>query len=78
MLSVCEDIWYSLASNEHLFDPLSALQPADFDLLVNLSASPYDHDKLHQRYTLFSDLQKRFGRPLLYVNQVGANDEIAI
>ncbi|MDR2141625.1 MAG: NAD+ synthase [Deltaproteobacteria bacterium] len=76
-VTICEDIW-----NDEAFwpRPLYALDPLedhpDFDLLVNLSASPFSVGKQRLREEMLVALTRKLGRAALYVNQVGANDEL--
>jgi NAD+ synthase/NAD+ synthase (glutamine-hydrolysing) len=76
-LTICEDIW-----NDEAFwtRPLYSLDPlADhppFDLLVNLSASPFSVGKQQLRESMLAALTMKTKAQALYVNQVGANDEL--
>lgn len=75
-LSVCEDIWQE--QEKYPVDPIASLVARGMvpDLLINISASPYHHGKLAQRYNIFSSLCRRHQLPLFYVNQVGGQDEL--
>ena len=75
-LSVCEDIWQE--QGKYPIDPVATLARHDMkpDFLINISASPYHHGKLGQRQQVFSSLCRRHKLPLLYVNQVGGQDEL--
>ncbi|HEB69601.1 MAG TPA: NAD+ synthase [Desulfobulbus sp.] len=75
-LSVCEDIWPD--EQKYPLDPIAALMDQETvpDLLINISASPYYNGKLGQRSALFSSLCRKYNLPLLYVNQVGGQDEL--
>ncbi len=44
--------------------------------MVNASASPFVVDKHDFRLQLLGEQARRFARPLIYVNQVGGNDEL--
>jgi NAD+ synthase (glutamine-hydrolysing) len=57
-------------------DPIAALQPRQPDLLLNLSASPFSQAKTGLRRQLASRAAGRLGCPVVYVNQVGGNDEL--
>src|SRR6266478_1383377 len=46
------------------------------ELSINGSASPFVVGKHKFRVELFSSQVKQFGKPLVYVNQVGGNDEL--
>jgi len=77
LLSICEDLW---ACNDPLLaarygrDPLDDAQPAD--LLINLSASPFARGKLERRLNTLASASAKLQTPILYLNQVGANDEL--
>src|SRR4051812_23077268 len=78
-LTICEDLW----NDEKLIprrlyhqNPIADLHAAGAQLLINASASPFVVNKHDFRIELFGAQVKRFGRPLVYVNQVGGNDEL--
>ncbi|MFO7628234.1 MAG: NAD+ synthase [Prochlorococcaceae cyanobacterium] len=78
-LSLCEDLWVEeelqgqrLAGS----DPIAALAPLQPELLLNLSASPFARGKNELRRELAGRAARRLGCPVLYVNQVGGNDEL--
>ena len=78
-ISICEDLW----NDEHLItrrlyhqNPIAELDAAGADILINCSASPFVVDKHEFRIKLFGGQAKRFANPLIYVNQVGGNDEL--
>ena len=78
-LSLCEDLWVSpeiTGYEPQDQDPVGDLQPFGIDLLINLSASPYGHGKRAQRQQLAAAAARRLQCPVLYVNQVGGNDEL--
>ncbi|MDR2743758.1 MAG: NAD+ synthase [Desulfovibrio sp.] len=75
--TVCEDIWNDSASRTtpaYALDPLADLPP--FDVLVNLSASPFTVGKQRLREDMLSAIARRFGAPVLYVNCAGGNDDL--
>ena len=77
-VTVCEDIWRQtgeLTSRYH-GDPVSALVSQGAQALLNLSASPFTMGKIETRQNLLQQLAKQHGIPLIYVNQVGGNDEL--
>ena len=78
-LTICEDLWVEEELLEQRLegpDPIAALQPLQLDLLLNLSASPYGLGKLALRQQLAGRAATRLGCPVVYVNQVGGNDEL--
>ncbi|PHV10502.1 NAD+ synthase [Chitinimonas sp. BJB300] len=72
---ICEDAWNNQGS-DYAIDPLQTLADAKVDLIVSINASPSDVGKPAQRHELFAGLARRSGVPLVYVNQVGGNDQI--
>ncbi|MCT0225717.1 NAD+ synthase [Synechococcus sp. CS-1328] len=78
-LTICEDLWVDEHLQGHRLagaDPIAALLPHRLDLLLNLSASPFGQEKVALRQTLASRAATRLGCPVVYVNQVGGNDEL--
>lgn len=76
-ISVCEDAWFS---DEHMGRRIYRTDPAvdlkGADLVVNTSASPFELNKRERRRENFSGFVRRTGAPVIFVNQVGGNDEI--
>ncbi|MGQ5522007.1 NAD+ synthase [Chitinimonas sp. PSY-7] len=72
---ICEDAWNN-GGNDYTIDPVQALAKAGVDLIVSINASPSNVGKPAQRHGLFADMARRSGVPLVYVNQVGGNDQI--
>lgn len=78
-LTICEDLW-----NNHQFegrrvygvDPIARTVEAGAELLINLSGSPYRAGVQQERETLFAAQVREYGVPLVYVNQVGGNDDL--
>jgi len=77
-VTICEDLWRpesSLHARYH-FDPIPALTGQGAQVIINLSASPFTLGKMEVRRRLLSDHARRLGLPVIYVNQVGGNDEL--
>lgn len=79
-LTICEDMWSEqsglFARPIYSCDPVAELAAAGADLILNLSASPFDVGKFDERHAIMSGHSKRLRIPLVYVNQVGGNDEL--
>ncbi|MFT7286856.1 MAG: NAD+ synthase (glutamine-hydrolyzing), partial [Halieaceae bacterium] len=67
-LTVCEDIWAK--------GPAKQAAAAGAQLLINLNASPYHRGKQRQRLDIVADQARSNGFPIVYVNQVGGQDEL--
>ena len=78
-LTICEDLWVDDALQRDRLvgpDPIEQLIPEQPDLVINLAASPFDADKPALRRELAAAAAKRLDCPLVYLNQVGGNDEL--
>jgi NAD+ synthase (glutamine-hydrolysing) len=78
-LTICEDLWVEEELQGHRLagaDPIADLQAQRLDLLLNLSASPFGQAKAALRRRLAARAATRLGVPVVYVNQVGGNDEL--
>jgi NAD+ synthase (glutamine-hydrolysing) len=78
-VSICEDLW----NDERLIgrriyheDPIGQLAAAGARLLINVSASPFWLDKHPFRQRLFGHQARKHRLPIVFVNQVGGNDEL--
>jgi NAD+ synthase (glutamine-hydrolysing) len=78
-LSICEDLWNDerlIARRLYHQNPIADLHAAGAQVVINASASPFVVNKHAFRLELFAEQARRFGKPLVYVNQVGGNDEL--
>jgi NAD+ synthase (glutamine-hydrolysing) len=78
-ISICEDAWNDPAlfpRQPYRVDPIAMLAQAGATLLVNISASPFATGKEAFRADLVRSHARRHGLPFVFVNQVGANDEL--
>ena len=78
-LTVCEDLWSGLrqgGQRRYARDPLAGLVSAGADLLINISASPFERGKGALREQLAVEAARRHHRTIAVVNQVGGNDEL--
>jgi NAD+ synthase (glutamine-hydrolysing) len=79
VITICEDIWQSselLRDVSYRKDPLKELLELEPDLILNLSSSPFSVDKLQTRLKVCSNAAERLNCPIIYCNQVGANDSL--
>ncbi len=78
-ITICEDIWVEQClQNEKVIgkDPIKSLEEEQLDLLINLSASPFIQSKNLLRQQIAAKAAIRLSCPVIYVNQVGGNDEL--
>jgi NAD+ synthase (glutamine-hydrolysing) len=78
-VTICEDLWNDQefwGKRQYLANPIEQLADHDVDLIVNLSASPYTVGKQQVREAMLQHLAQSYEYPIVYVNQVGANDDL--
>lgn len=73
-LAVCEDTWFH--TRPYPVDPVSELAALGAEIILNPSASPWHVGKAAERRALLAEVAKRSGRAIVFVNQVGGNDEL--
>ena len=66
--TVCEDLWFA--------GPMQQAAAAGAALVVNVNASPYSRTKYAERLRCMRLRIAETGLPLVYVNQVGGQDEL--
>lgn len=67
-LLICEDIWHD--------EPIQALKQEGADLVVVINASPFEIGKQTARKELLTKQSSAHNLPIIYVNTVGAQDDI--
>ncbi len=78
-VSICEDFWNDedfWGKRSYATNPIADLAALNVDLIVNLSASPYSAAKPHLREAMLRHAAIRYQKPIIYANQVGANDDL--
>jgi len=78
-ITICEDAWNAedfWSRPLYATDPVRALVEAGADLLVNISASPFEMNKPRFRYGMLLEHVRRHHIPMLYLNLVGGNDDL--
>lgn len=72
---ICEDSWND-ESRDYANNPVEQVARLGIDLLVSVNASPSNVGKEGVRRDLFAAIAKKYQFSIVYVNQVGANDQI--
>src|SRR3954453_10154104 len=78
-VAICEDFWFDdeiLGTKIYCRNPIDELARQGAQVILNISASPFNSGKRKSRYDLFSRIATRYDVPLVYVNQAGGNDEL--
>ncbi len=75
-LTVCEDIW-NLGNNPlYRICPMDKLMPFEPDMMINISASPFDYTHSEDRRAIIKANVLKYKIPMVYVNAVGSQTEI--
>jgi len=76
-LTICEDLW-NLGNENPLYTvcPMDRMMPQRPDVMINVSASPFDYDHAAERLEVLRANVARYRLPLFYSNNVGAQTEV--
>ena len=78
-VTICEDLWNEdtfWGKRSYEINPIADLARLNVDIIVNLSASPYSVGKQNLREKMLRHAVEKYQIPIIYVNQVGANDDL--
>lgn len=79
-ISICEDCWNNKSffeKNLYSKDPIDELHKAGAEVFINCSASPTRAKKEQLKHNMLSYISSEYKTPIVYVNQVGAIDNIS-
>ena len=68
-VTVCEDAWFSAG-------PIAHQSAGGAELIININASPFFSGRLAGREAMLKERAIEAGVPIVYVNQVGGQDEL--
>ncbi len=75
-LTICEDIW-NLGNNPlYKICPMDKLMEQQPDLMINISASPFDYLHAEGRMSMVKQNVAKYKLPMVYCNTVGSQTEI--
>ncbi len=75
-VTICEDIWDLTENPLYRQCPMDRLAESRPDLMINLSASPFDYTHAEDRLAVVKRNVLRYRIPMLYCNTVGSQTEI--
>ncbi len=78
-ITICEDAWNVpelWPRSYYDFEPIQALARKGAKIMINISASPFGVGKEEIRHRIIRDHVGKHHVPFVFVNQVGANDEL--
>jgi NAD+ synthase (glutamine-hydrolysing) len=75
-VTICEDIWNFGDNPLYTHCPMDQLISQQPDLMLNLSASPFDYTHVEDRKAIIKQNVLRYHIPILYCNAVGSQTEL--
>lgn len=82
-ITICEDLWDEQPFNHKKGDislyrisPMEELISLKPDIVINISAAPFAHNKLAIREEIFKNKAAKYRLPVIMVNQTGANTDL--
>ena len=77
-ITICEDLWTPefLPGPLYRVDPPAELVASGAEILLNISASPFQYGKPAQRLRMLHAQVERLKVPIYYCNSVGGNDQL--
>src|SRR5450432_3250571 len=77
-VTICEDIWteHYLTRPYYDIEPVRSLVEQGSELILNLSASPFNIGKPGIRREMVCSLARTYSLPICYCNAVGGNDQL--
>lgn len=75
-ITICEDLWHETDRFAYLDNPLKELSLSGPELIINISASPYNGGKMKERLDVLQEQCRTYGLGMVYVNQVGVHTDL--
>jgi len=75
-VTICEDIWNMGDNPLYRITPMEKLMPYNPDVMINLSASPYNYAQDVVRNSIIKAHTLKYKLPMLYCNAIGSHTEI--
>jgi len=75
-VTICEDIWNMGDNPLYRITPMEKLTPYKPDVMINLSASPYNYAQDIVRNSIIKAHTLKYKLPMLYCNAIGSHTEL--
>lgn len=75
-ITICEDLWGVGDNPMYAVNPMDELIRQQPDMIINIAASPFDHEQAKKRFRILETNAKKYKLPIVYVNHVGAQTEL--
>lgn len=75
-ITICEDIWNIGDNPLYTVTPMDELARQQPDIMINLSASPFDYTHNADRQYIVKANVEKYGLPMFYCNAIGSQTEV--
>lgn len=75
-VTICEDIWNIGDNPLYTVTPMDELAKEQPDVMINLSASPFDYTHNADRQYIVKANVEKYGIPMFYCNAIGSQTEV--
>ena len=78
-ITICEDVWndkHFWKNQRYARNPVEECVRAGASLLLNIASSPFSTEKIQLRHDMLKAIAETRRIPVVYVNQVGGNDQL--
>lgn len=75
-VTICEDIWNLGDDPLYRICPMDNLMEQQPDVMINISASPFDYDQSEKRLAVLRANVQKYHLPMYYCNTVGSQTEM--
>jgi NAD+ synthetase len=78
-ITICEDVWndkHFWRQQRYARNPVEECVRAGANVLLNIASSPYSKEKVQLRHDMLKSIADTWHIPVVYVNQVGGNDQL--
>ena len=75
-VTICEDIWNIGDNQLYRVSPMDELMGQEPDIMINLSASPFDYTHAEDRKSIIKANVQKYRIPMIYCNAVGSQTEL--
>ena len=75
-ITICEDIWDLVEDPLYITAPMDILIKEQPELMINLSASPFDYTHAAERNIIIQENISRYHLPIMYCNTIGGHSDV--
>lgn len=73
---ICEDLWWENDKSLYSVNPMQELFNANAEFVISINGSPSVVGRHEEKIEMVKKISRQYAMPIVYVNQVGGNDDI--